>query len=126
MKLIARVNHGRWLVTCPKCGSRLTVAPSDKSVVCAVCHPGLRAEVFAPHPKKAGLFVQVPDFDARQEARAQAKKAGEEYEILFQEKPAEVEKLLRGRPMANRNWLPEQGETLNDLKRENKEHKVRA
>ena len=42
--------------------------------------------------------------------------------VEFPEQRAEIEALLARRPLMNRNWNP--GETVKDLKRENKEHKA--
>ena len=88
-ELRAYVNHGRWVVDCPFCGSAQLASESDRRFFCA------GSDGCANH--QAGhrfLPVRWPD------------------------QAAEIEEILLERPQAvNQNWQP--GETLTRLLEEN-------
>jgi hypothetical protein len=110
------INHGRYLARCPKCENVHTVEAATRTLVCPVCWPGLLAQKM--HIDKFGAQVLMPHFDMIFETRDKAIAAGEEYALEFP--PADVMTILRPRNIENMNWLP--GETLDDLRGENKEH----
>lgn len=92
----AYVNHGRWLVDCPFCGSTQVAAKTDRRFLCA----GTGSCGNAP---AGGAFVPV----------------------VWPKDTEAIEAVLVNRPDPNtRNWLP--GETIKDLRRENVEHGIAA
>ena len=90
----AYVNHGRWLVDCPFCGSTQIAAKSDRRFLCAGADGCANAQV-------GGAYIPV----------------------VWPKDADRIEAELLQRPTPNnRNWMP--GETVKDLRRENAEHGV--
>lgn len=121
-------NSGRWIAICPRClqadGVVAASEVRDGDVfVCPRENDGLAAMMLMPHPTKAGAFRSLPDLDARQSARDKAINAGNGYELVFPVEKAEIERILRYRPIAARNWRP--GVSLTELQDENKRRGVK-
>ena len=114
--LIAYINHGRYMVDCPKCGNAHVVERSADTLVCPACWTGLRAQKFITD--SYGALISVPHVELIFETRQQAQAAGDEY--LIEYPPAEIMDVLRVRPIQNMNWVP--GETIEDLHAENVAH----
>lgn len=93
----AFINHGRWLVSCPTCGSAAFVSMSDHRFWCVECQ--------SPENDRWWYEVVFP-----------ADKAQIEDTLL--KRPAVIEKNA-----INRNWFP--NETLAVLKRENAEKGIK-
>lgn len=115
-QIYAHFNHGRWIAFCPKCNTASVVTPNSP-MVCAGEYPNLLAKTLVPNPHMAGAFNSVPDEFLRREARQAALDAGEAYEVIFPAEKAEIEKILRARPVHGRNWFP--GVSLSELIEEN-------
>ncbi len=121
-KVFAQVNHSRWVAICPFCQamgivSAVEVAAGDAVFVCPEEYPGTQANMLIPHARRKGAFVSVPDDDTRTQARQTAIAAEKAYEIVYPAEKAEIERVLRYRPRAARNWYP--GVSLEELKAEN-------
>lgn len=106
-QILAFYNHGRWLGVCPKHASAssmavMTVKPGE-SFICPFEYPESIAMTFVPDGRP-GKFMPVPDQKKRDAARKVAIEAGDGYEVIFPEKMIEIEKALRLRPVAERNW----------------------
>ena len=113
---IAYINHGRWLVDCPDCGSAILFSPKDGNrIVCGHCNPEVFAIMFV---KRGGreIYDAVPDHERRARTRANAKA----FTCILPDNWGELFETLRVRHVSNMNWLP--GETLNDLRAENIQH----
>lgn len=116
---LAYVNHGRWIVDCPECGSPIRFEPKDGTLVyCGVCNPGIMATAFARRTDRYGreLFDRVPDHEKREEARRNAKP----FKVTVPRNWQKIFETLRKRHVSFMNWLP--GETLADLIAENVRH----
>lgn len=110
------MNHGRWLMYCPKCESPLPAV--EGGIICPVCWPNIRARAFKQGPD--GLFRPVADTAKVEQARAAAAAAGEIYTPVYPENRAEIERVLRSRKQRNMNWEP--GESLSYLLADNIQH----
>jgi hypothetical protein len=117
----AYMNHGRWLVDCPKHGTAgaMEVTERDTEYIAPCCYPKIIA-TFTGVVK--GSLKHVPDVSARATARNMAKQADEIYMIVFPEKLAELKAIMDARPLNNRHWT---NETIAALKKENKAHGVK-
>lgn len=116
-KILAYMNHGRWLIKCPKCSTPLHA--QESGVVCPRCHPGVMAK--ALQQIGDGLFRPVADIEIVEAARKKAEDAGELYVPDFPPQRNEIERILRMRPgVHNMNWIP--SETLDDLRKQNIKH----
>jgi hypothetical protein len=116
------MNWGRWLIACPKCGTKFSVRKRDTEFTCSVCHPDLMAVAYNRVIDSRGreIFRPVDDDDLRMEAREKAKKIGESYPIAWPQNLKEIEAILLMRPnKANRNWKTE---TPDELRAENLAH----
>lgn len=117
MNLSAYMNHGHWVIHCPKDGTALPAW--DTGVICPRCYPGMLAKALKQLPN--GLFRPVADLEMIEKARATARKLNEEYFPQYPAEKAEIEQILRLRPAPqNMNWYP--GETLDILRLQNIEH----
>jgi hypothetical protein len=108
MKLAVRVelNHGRWVAHCPGCPSAMfVVVPGSK-----LTEYGLRPEITTTPPLYLCPRCQNELSD------------GKPLNYALPEGWKKIELVVAKRPEQNRNWLP--GQTLKDLQRENREHKV--
>lgn len=114
----AYINHGRWLVDCPKHGidGAMEVTEKDTVYICPCCYPKIIASFTGMVKNK---LQHVPDISARATARKMAKEADEIYMITFPEKLADIKTIMDARPIHNRNWTTE---TIAALKKENKAH----
>lgn len=129
MEVLAYMNHGRWIVDCPKCGKNgATLAEQDKFISPYSCENG---EFICPNCY-TGMVVrdgttitgQVKfNITARMAAQARAKRNGEIYKVVFPKDKKKIEAVVKLRRLDNQNWMP--GETLEDLRQENIEHEVR-
>lgn len=122
----AQYNSARWIVLCPACleqgiQAALEVKPGDV-FICPEEHPNILATTLMPNPRMEGAFNSVADTVLRTEARQAAITAGESYEVIFPAEKAEIERVLRVRPRAARNWFA--GIPLSDLLAENIERGV--
>ena len=107
MKIKPEMNHGRWIVRCPKSPNHaVQVFPRmDNTIVCGVCYPD-----------PDGSARRVPGALAHQMAEA----AGNVHEIDWPHNLTDIEQALRFRPIENMNWFPD--ETLEQLEYENNIH----
>lgn len=152
MKIKAYMNHGRWMWQCPDCGGKNRYDFSQD--ICTHCFPNLLATAKIVRPGQEGKlaalmasnslsgsdkqrslhsgrglqFVDAPDLATRLEARGKAEKMKRVHDV---EMPSDKDvqmamKYLRPRKTENMNWYPGRGETIADLKRQNKEHEVKA
>lgn len=114
----AYMNHGRWLVDCPKHGidGAMEVTEKDTEYICPTCYPKIIASFTG---LVHGVLKHAPDISARATARRMAKEADEVYAIVFPEKLAEITAIMDARPIHNRHWTTE---TIAALKKENKAH----
>jgi hypothetical protein len=122
MKIVkAYMNHGRWLVDCPKHGTAgaMEVTEHDTEYIAPCCYPKIIATFIGKFKEQAAI---MPDRSARATARNMAKQADETYTIVFPEKLAEIKAIMDARPIANRHWT---NETIAALKKENKAHGVK-
>lgn len=121
-KINAQMNHGRWIVICPDCAEQgMTVAMEVVPGVPFVCpqeHSNLLATTLVPNPRVKGAFNSIPDLVLREETRRSAVEAGSAFEVVFPPEKKEIERLLRLRPIPNRNWTDA---TLDELRRGNAE-----
>jgi hypothetical protein len=117
----AYMNHGRWLVDCPKHGTAgaLEVDEKDTEYIPPCCYPKSIATFMV---LVKGKPQAVPDTSARQTARMMAHAADEVYTIVFPAKLAEIKEIMSKRPVDNRHWT---NETIAALKKENKAHGVK-
>src|SRR5512146_2607578 len=60
---IAYINHGRWLVDCPGCGSPVLIKPPEPAA-CGHCHPELFAVMFVK--RRGEIYDPVPDHERRE------------------------------------------------------------
>ena len=104
-KVQAYLNHGRWLVDCPKHGRNgtLEVQTTDTEYIAPCCYPGTIAQ-FTGMVKNR--IQNVPDISARATARSRACADGEVYEITFPENKDAIMDALRGQPVTKQNWVP--------------------
>ena len=117
MKTYTYMNHGRWLVMCPKCGNEFKVSRETKTMICFVCHPGImansneRVETESPisHTKQV-IWRTVPDYELRERAKIEVIKSKEEYEIVFPDEAEEIEKSVSGKDGNWQNWYPDRKE----------------
>lgn len=93
LKIMAEVNHGRWVARCPFCPSAQVATPTDPRFLCAGSDGCANARV-------RGAFVRVV-FPAPAMLAA-------------------IEAVLDVRPAEARNWTP--GESVDGLKKENVAH----
>lgn len=114
--LNAYMNHGRWLIHCPRCASALPA--EEQGIVCPVCWPGIRAKAFTQLPN--GLLRPVADREIVEATRAKADAQGEVWKPVWPADKAEIEDILRRRKIQHMNWEP--GETLEFLLAESVEH----
>lgn len=112
---IAYVNHGRWLVDCPECGSPILLKPENETAICPVCNPGVMATTFQRRQLRSGaeVFDLIPDHERRQDETAKARP----FKVVIPKDWKKIFEMLRKRHVSFMNWLP--GETLDDLKAEN-------
>ena len=97
-KVKAYINHGRWVVECPSdiCKGAMVVTSAEPYFLCPSC--------------------------------GNSENNGYWYGVQFPGPRTRIEAVLMKRPAANpweafaRNWSP--GETLTDLRRENREHGI--
>jgi len=117
----AYINHGRWLVDCPKHGTAGAMEVTEKQTeyIPPCCYPQSIASFQAV---KKGRIQRVADISARATAQRLAKEADEIYTIVFPEKIAEIKTIMDARPIHNRHWTTE---TIAALKKENKAHGVK-
>lgn len=116
-ELLAFMNHGRWIVVCPRCHTALEA--NERGVICGICYPDIRAK--ALQPIDGGLFRTVADPVLTAEARKQAEMAGEAYVVVYPPDRFKGEAVLRKRPsIANMNWTTD--ESVADLIAQNIEH----
>ena len=80
IKVNTYLNHGRWLMNCPKCRQPLRVI-NEEEMYCPVCWPGVLAKAMAPLAD--GTFRPVPDLELVTQAKGQAAAAGECYLPVF-------------------------------------------
>lgn len=115
------INHGRWIVDCPKHGKAgaVEVTEKDTEYIAPCCYP----QIIAAFPAlKYGQIKNIPDRSARATARMMAEQAGEVYTIVFPKTSASILEVMNRRPVHNRHWT---GETLKELREENKAHGVK-
>lgn len=111
------MNHGRWIVRCPRCNNHLQV--DERDVICPVCWPGMKAKLY--QPVENGLLRPVHDMQTIERTREQARQRGEVYLPEFPAERQEIEEILRcRRNIANMNWIP--SETVQFLIDENVAH----
>lgn len=125
-QVYAEYNSARWIAICPTClvqgiQAAMEVKPGDV-FICPEEHPNIMAITLVPNPRLPGAFNSVADTALRTEARQAAIGAGEAYEVIFPAEKAEIERVLRVRPRAARNWWT--GVPLSDLIAENIERGV--
>ena len=125
-QVYAEYNSARWIAICPGCLAQgiqaaMEVKPGDV-FICPEEHPNIMAITLVPNPRMPGAFNSVADTALRTEARQAAIGAGEAYEVIFPAEKAEIERVLRVRPRAARNWWA--GVPLSDLIAENIERGV--
>lgn len=123
MNVYAYLNHGRWIVDCPKCGKRgATLAEANPSVayysavdgefICPKCHPGMVVQA-GRNTNGSIKFNKVTQGIERKKAEAD----GEIYRVVFPANRKEIEKAVAKRSIENQNWKP--GETIEFLDLEN-------
>lgn len=121
-KIIAEFNHGRWVAVCPACleqGMQVASAVESGDVfICPNDYPNILAITLMPNPRVPGAFNPIPDEPLRMETHQAALSAGDWYEVIFPEAKAEIERVLRVRPVHARNWIA--GVELSELQNENK------
>jgi hypothetical protein len=117
----AYMNHGRWIVNCPKHGTAgaVEVDENETEYIAPCCYPKSMA-MFLGMSK--GQPKTIPDTSARATARAMAKANDEIYTIIFPAKITEIKAIMDARPIHNRHWTTE---TIAALKKENKAHGVK-
>lgn len=116
------MNHGRWLMDCPVCGTPILVI-DEKELICPACFPDMLAKIFLPLPSPPyppGATRPADDFERIAKARQKAREQGQAWRPKFPAERQQIERVLRKRRMENMNWKP--GETLADLSAENKAH----
>jgi hypothetical protein len=112
--LNAYLNHGRWIIHCPRCDTALPA--KEEGMVCPICWPGVNAKALQPIP--GGLFRPVADAELINQVKAKAKAKGELYAPVFPAEKEEIEKIVRMRPKVYHvNWTP--GETVEQLRQQN-------
>ncbi|PKO02093.1 MAG: hypothetical protein CVU43_09750 [Chloroflexi bacterium HGW-Chloroflexi-5] len=129
MEVLAYLNHGRWIVDCPKCGKvGATLAEPNHLVahysaenglfICHKCYPGMivRSGVNANGSLKFNATMRAV-------ARQKAEKNGEIYRVIFPENRKEIELAVAKRAPDNQNWEP--GETIEFLLEENQAYGVK-
>jgi hypothetical protein len=116
------MNHGRWLIQCPECSNWHEVREDGEQVFCVICYPGLNAVVYQPLDKDnlARGFRPVKDAATRQATRAQALAEGNYLVANLPAQSKAIEKILRVRPVKNRNW--DLGESLDVINNDNVKH----
>jgi hypothetical protein len=110
MEIKAEMNHGRWIVRCPKSPTThaVQVFPGhDFTFVCGECYHNLN-----------GSATRIPDSTAFSTANA----AGNVHTIVWPDNLMEIEQALNYRLIENSNWLP--GETVEYLQNDNVIHGV--
>lgn len=105
------LNHGRWLVDCPKHGQNGAheVAPETTEYIAPCCYPGVIATftgMVKGHPQV------VPDVSARATATARAKANGEIHTVVFPENTDEIMEVISMRPIPDQNWQPNESVEL--------------
>ncbi len=97
MKIRAYVNHGRWVADCPdpSCRGAELVEP-DVPFVCGSCN--------------------MSEFIKKRKGKVYKNK----HTVTFPSWKDKIEQILVVRPTENRNWWT--GESVAELRRENKEH----
>ena len=128
-KVYARHNWASgWIADCPECNAHLPefdgtdtrvaegVKPGEP-FICSKCNPGLHAMMPV---KFNNNVINVADFNLRQRAIEMAAEKGQVFEVVFPEEKEAIMSELRKRPPQNMNWHP--GETVANLKRQNKKH----
>lgn len=125
-KIYAQYNWARWIVICPVCaedGGKVAVEVKPGDVfACPEEYPDLLAKTLVPNPRVKGALNSVPDIQLREDAMKQAEADGNVYQVVFPQDKAEIERVLRVRPRAGRNWW--QGVPMRELIDENKERGV--
>lgn len=117
MQLQAYMNNGRWIITCPVCGTALPAWESG--VVCPHCYPNMLAKALRPLPN--GDLRPVQDLELISAAQETACAADAKYFPVFPSEREPIERILRCRPnRKNMNWIA--SETLDDLRQQNREH----
>ena len=122
MKVEAYLNHGRWVVDCPKCGKHGSTLAEPKPIespysaingeyICPNCYPDM---VVVSRRTATGVIFNET---SRTIARARAKQNNEIYEVIFPDNKKEIEKIVSVRRLDYQNWQP--GETIKFLKEEN-------
>jgi hypothetical protein len=124
----AYLNFGRWIVDCPKCGKvgatlaepdlKIAQYSANKTFICPKCYPGM----VAYSGKNANGSLKF-NTSLQSLARKKAEKNNDVYKVVFPTNKKEIETVLSGRNLENKNWIP--GETIEFLKKENKEHGVK-
>lgn len=121
-KILAEMNHGRWIAICPKCLSEegiisaMEVKKGDV-FICSEEYPNIMATALVPNPRIKGAFNSVPDSVLREETKNQVIADGNAYQVEFPLDAVEIETVLRARPRHARNWSKET--TIEELKSEN-------
>jgi len=124
MEVEAYLNHGRWVVDCPKCGKQGSTLAEPKPIespysaingeyICPNCYPGM--VVITRRTTTGVIFNET----SRAIARARAKANNEIYEVVFPANRKEIETVVCLRRLDYQNWEP--GETISFLKNENKQ-----
>ena len=126
-KTPAYINHGRWLVKCPDCGSASMVELYQAEYICSsdACYTDMRALAQVPvrdEQRNVTYWRPIADHLLREEALKRATAAGDIIKITWPKGAEQYMDILRPRPVANMNWEPH--ESLHDLQVENQAHKV--
>ena len=118
--LKARLNHGRWIVDCPDCTSACLAIPGQDFFCMDEALAAARAEFDLEGRDK----LTIPSHEFL--ARAYKMSAGlTHYPVKFPPDKDAIDDLMTLRPNdENKNWEP--GETLADLRRENKAHGIKV
>lgn len=122
MEVYAYLNHGRWIVDCPKCGKLgSTLAEPNPNIahysaingkfICPNCYPGMVVI------KSRGVISVRFNEDARAAAKKHAEGRQEIYDVVFPKERKEIEGIVSLRRLDQQNWQP--GETVEFLKEEN-------
>lgn len=106
----AFLNHGRWLVQCPKHGI-LGAMPAEDEYICPVCHPKSIAKFLV---LKSGQLQSVNDRSARRTAYLEAQAKGEIYTVTFPKQKESIEKELSKLPEDKKHWNGESMQTLKE------------
>lgn len=108
VKIWSYMNHGRWLVDCPKCGNASEINRQTKTLICLHCDPGIQAMAFqeVDTPVQGKILRQIPDIMAREAARQKAT----QYDIVFPKEAEEIEKAITGKHQYWQNWYPDRKE----------------